>query len=222
MLATIAWISLVIAFLCATVIVADEFRHPQKMTVMNFVWPITALYLSVFALWAYFRIGRHNTCDAHSRHAQKQGAGWRDAALSDTHCGTGCALGDVISEFGVFALGLTLLGTALYASYAADLAVAWFFGIIFQYFAIKPMSDLSSGQAIAAAIKADTLSILTFQVGMYLWMALVYFVLFPSPHLEPSQAAYWLMMQIAMICGYITALPINLWLLRKGVKHPMH
>jgi hypothetical protein len=221
MLQTIAWISLAIAFLCAAIIVVDEIRHPQKMMVMNFVWPLTALYLSVFALWAYVRMGRPRPHDAHAQQ-QEHAPSWRDAALSDTHCGAGCSLGDIVSEFGVFALGLTLFGTALYASYAADLAVAWLFGIVFQYFSIKPMSDLSSGQAIAAAIKADTLSILTFQVGMYLWMALVYFVLFPSPHLEPNRPAYWLMMQIAMICGYVTALPINLWLLRKGVKHPMH
>jgi len=29
-------------------------------------------------------------------------------------------------------------------------------------------------------VKADTLSILSFQVGMYAWMALVFFKLFPA------------------------------------------
>ncbi len=48
MLQTIAWISLCAAVLCAAVIVVHEIRHQQKMMVMNFVWPITALYLSVF------------------------------------------------------------------------------------------------------------------------------------------------------------------------------
>jgi hypothetical protein len=27
-------------------------RHPQKMMIMNLVWPITAFYFSVFALWS--------------------------------------------------------------------------------------------------------------------------------------------------------------------------
>lgn len=35
-------------------VLADEVRHPQKMWIMNFVWPITALYLSVFAVLLYF------------------------------------------------------------------------------------------------------------------------------------------------------------------------
>jgi hypothetical protein len=51
MLEMSAWISLGLAFLCAIVITVDIVRHPQKMGVMNFVWPLTALYGSVFALW---------------------------------------------------------------------------------------------------------------------------------------------------------------------------
>ena len=58
--------------------------------------------------------------------------------------------------------------------------------------------------AVWAAIKADTLSIVAFQVGMYGWMALVYFKLFPGPHLAAFDPRYWLMMQVAMVCGFVT------------------
>jgi uncharacterized membrane protein len=54
MLNTIALISLGIAFTCAFIIAIDEMRHPQRMWIMNIVWSATALYFSVFALWAYF------------------------------------------------------------------------------------------------------------------------------------------------------------------------
>lgn len=53
MLENMAWISLGIAFACALIIAVDEFRHWQKMWIMNIVWPLTALYFSVFALWGY-------------------------------------------------------------------------------------------------------------------------------------------------------------------------
>ncbi len=43
-------ISLTIAFASAFVILIDEIRHPQKIAVMNVVWPIFALYLSLFAV----------------------------------------------------------------------------------------------------------------------------------------------------------------------------
>jgi hypothetical protein len=52
----LAWISLGIAFASAAVIVIDEIKHPQQMWVMNIVWPVTALYFSVIAVWFYFPI----------------------------------------------------------------------------------------------------------------------------------------------------------------------
>jgi hypothetical protein len=64
MLTLISWASLGIAFICAIVIAIDEIRHPQKMWIMNVVWPVTALYFSVFGLWGYFRIGRRMAKDA--------------------------------------------------------------------------------------------------------------------------------------------------------------
>jgi hypothetical protein len=83
------------------------------------------------------------------------------------------------------------------------------------------MRHLPVGQGLIVAIKADTLSILAFQVGMYGWMALVHFRLFPHPHLTPFEPQYWLMMQIAMICGYATSFPMNWWLIRAGWKEAM-
>lgn len=227
----IAWISLSIAFACAAVIAIDEVRHPQKMWIMNLVWPITGLYFSVVGLAGYFRAGRKMTRAAMAmnggmQHQHEMEHARRDptltqVAISDLHCGAGCVVGDIVAEFGLFTLGWTLFGSALYASYAGDLLFAWLFGIAFQYFAIKPMRNLSASQAMIAAIKADTLSILTFEIGLFAWMALTFFVLFPEPHLKPTQAGYWFMMQIGMILGFFTSYPTNVWLIKAGVKEAM-
>ena len=235
MLTVLAWTSLAIAFASASIIVIDEIRHPQKMWIMNVVWPVTALYFSVFALWAYFRIGRHMTKDAmqgmseqemkqHQEQQKEQARRsptWTQTALADSHCGAGCALADIVTEFTLFGVGATLLGKELYASYLWDFIAAWSLGVVFQYFTIKPMRNLSVGQGILAAIKADTLSISAFQIGMYGWMALVFFKWFPSPHLHANEPSYWLMMQIAMICGFITSLPVNWFLVKIGWKEAM-
>lgn len=194
MLHTIAWISLCVAILCAAVIVAHEIRHPQKMMVMNFVWPITALYLSVFGLWMYFRFGSkmaagHQRMDSmHGGHRGSVGGAEREveapslseAMVSATHCGAGCTLGDIVTEWLIFATGATILGSMLWASLVWDFVAAWTLGIVFQYFTIKPMGQLSVARALGAAIKADTLSIIAFQVGMYAWMLLVHLRLLPS------------------------------------------
>ena len=83
------------------------------------------------------------------------------------------------------------------------------------------MRNLTPGQALVAALKADTLSILAFEVGLFGWMALTYFVFFPNPHLEPTQPAYWLMMQIGMVIGYFTSYPMNHFLIRWRLKEAM-
>jgi hypothetical protein len=232
MLQVFAWLSLAIAFLCAAIITVHEIRYPQKMMVMNLVWPLTALYLSVFGLFAYFRFGvpMARSRGPHGEEAQMGGqmkmehtAGPTliDAAVTATHCGAGCVLGDIVSEFAVFASGAVILGSVLLASFVWDFVAAWCLGIAFQYFTIVPMRNLSPIEGLMAAVKADTLTILAFQMGMYGWMLLVHFRLFPEMHMRPDEAVYWLMMQGAMICGYVTSMPMNWWLLKIGWKEPM-
>lgn len=66
LLHALAVLSLVIAFLCAAVIGADILMgHPQRMGVMNAVWPITALYLGPIGLWAYWVMGRPMAREPH-------------------------------------------------------------------------------------------------------------------------------------------------------------
>ena len=95
---------------------------------MNLVWPVTALYFSIFGLWGYFRAGRKMTKAAiagrreheHMKmtHQARSAPTFTQAAISDSHCGAGCTLGDIIAEFSLFGLGWTLLGKTLFAEYA--------------------------------------------------------------------------------------------------------
>ena len=41
-----------VSFVCAAIIIGDHLLRPQKMMIMNFVWPITALYLGPAGLGA--------------------------------------------------------------------------------------------------------------------------------------------------------------------------
>jgi hypothetical protein len=47
----------------------------QRMWIMNIVWPVTSLYLSVFGLWAYFRFDRTTHGDSAIKFAQYQSEG---------------------------------------------------------------------------------------------------------------------------------------------------
>jgi hypothetical protein len=230
MMEIVAWVSIVVAVGSAVVIAIDEVRRPQTMGVMNLVWPITALYLSGIAVWWYWRVGRRMAVGSGMEmggHGQGSMGGsegsptFGESALAASHCGAGCVLGDLVTEYLVFAMGLTVAGSMLLASFVWDFVAAWSLGILFQYFTIKPMRNLTVREALVAAVKADTLSIVAFQVGMYGWMLIMHFVLFPASHMEANRASYWMMMQVAMVCGFMTSLPMNWWLVKIGWKEKM-
>jgi hypothetical protein len=52
-------------------------------------------------------------------------------------------------------------------------------------------------------------------------MALSRYVLFANPHLKPTEAIFWFMMQVGMVLGFLTAYPINIFLIKKGWKETM-
>jgi hypothetical protein len=86
----------------------------------------------------------------------------------------------VISEWVLLAAGATIAGVALWPEYIADFALAFVFGIAFQYFAIVPMRQLGFRDGVIAALKSDTLSVITFEIGLFGWMALMFFVFLPT------------------------------------------
>lgn len=102
-------------------------------------------------------------------------------AVGASHCGAGCAAGDLIAEFAIAALpclgavfGLgTLFSQRTFAAWILDFLVAYLLGIVFQYFAIAPMRGLGLRAGLWSAVKADTFSITSWQVGMYGMMALL-------------------------------------------------
>ena len=57
----------------------------------------------------------------------------------------------------------------------------------------------SRNARLREAVKADTLSLVAWQIGMYGWMALATFELF-GHEFHKSSRVFWFMMQIAMCC----------------------
>ncbi|MGH9514433.1 MAG: DUF4396 domain-containing protein [Terriglobales bacterium] len=239
----LAWLYLGVSFLCALIITVHELSRPQKMMVMNFVWPITALYFGLVGLWGYFHSGFKFTSQ-HQEEMQReietelrreQTTGFREMprdsgktgptreqiAIAASHCGAGCTLGDIVGEWWIFGLGLVIAGGELGTRLLLDFLLAWAFGVAFQYFTIVPMRGLSFGKGLVAAIRADILSIVAFQAGMSIWAVLTYFVFFPNPHLKVNEAVFWFMMQVGMIIGFGTSYGVNSFLIEKGWKERM-
>ena len=228
MLHTIAIMSLIAGVVCTAIVAIDlAAGHPQEMWIMNIAWPVTALYSGPLGLWAYYRIGRLSSKPrvqaAKERGAEPPGNEKpfsQMVLVGATHCGSGCALADLVAEWGLVFVPLTLFGRPIFAAWGVDFMLAFLFGIAFQYFTIVPMRGLSPGDGVIAAIKADAASLTAWQVGMYGWMAIVVFGIV-GHELPKTGPVFWFMMQIAMLAGFVTSYPVNWWLLRSGVKEKM-
>jgi hypothetical protein len=97
--------------------------------------------------------------------------------------------------------------------------LAYIFGIAFQYLPVRAMRRISRREALIEAIKADTLALTAFEIGLFAWMAFMYFQF--APRSELTSPTYWFMMQIGMVLGFIASFPVNWYLVRVGVKPGM-
>lgn len=222
---------LALAVACAVFVTVDLVRRPQPMGVMNAVWPLTVLFGSVVWLGFYLRAGRAPRRGEQPPEGQDTPRAV-SVATGTSHCGAGCTLGDLIGEFALLAIpvlgvavGLgTLYQDRIFAGWIIDFIIAFTAGIVFQYFSIAPMRGLSLKDGLLAALKADTLSITAWQVGMYGMMAIAQFAVLPAVLggragvLTPE---FWVVMQVAMVAGFACSYPVNWWLVKRGIKEAM-
>ena len=229
-LGALSWLAIAAGVVCASIVAVDVIRRPQQMPVMNVVWPVTMLFGSVVWLLFYRRSGRA------APRGVESGIGKHSMAVAvatgTSHCGAGCAIGDLVAEFSLAAFPVlgalvgrgTLYQDEIFAGWIIDFVLAFALGIVFQYFSIAPMRNLGLRAGLVAALKADTLSISSWQIGMYGVMALAQFLVLPA--LFGGRAAvvspeFWFVMQIAMLAGFATAYPVNWALIRSGIKEKM-
>lgn len=235
-------------FVCSGIVIAiiignDLIRNKQSMKIMNAVWILTALWASYLGLWAYYKFGREKMKMTDDKGMEmdmpmdmpmddmkmdmpmggmdmdNSRPKWQSIALSALHCGAGCTLADMIGEGITFHIPVSIGGSMLIGNWVLDFVLALIIGVYFQFYAIREMEKISVGQGLTRAFKADFFSLTSWQVGMYGWMAIVYFVLFKD--IPKDSFTFWFMMQIAMLFGFICAYPMNALLIRIGIKKGM-
>ncbi|MGL4781272.1 MAG: DUF4396 domain-containing protein [Bacteroidales bacterium] len=147
---------------------------------------------------------------------------WQSIGLSALHCGAGCTLADIIGESFTGLHPIFIGGSFLIGAWIFDYILALIIGVYFQYAAIREMdSKIPIQKAIEKAAKADFLSLTSWQIGMYGWMAISIFIINDGYQYSKTSVDFWFNMQIAMLCGFITAYPMNWFLIKIGLKKGM-
>lgn len=133
----------------------------------------------------------------------------RTAVSATLHCLTGCAIGEV--------LGLAL-ATWWGWSNAPSIALAFLLAFVFGYaFTLVPVlrAGMTLRQAVAVALAADTLSILTMEVVDNL------VVLAIPGTLEAglTDLLFWGSLAFALLVAFVVTVPVNRALIARGRGH---
>ena len=228
----LSWVFVPLGIISAGFVTLDIARRaPQPMKVMQYVWPINALWAGIFGLPIYWKLGRMGPRLARTRSTTNMPdmdmktmedtarPFWQSVTIGTLHCGAGCSLADLVGPFIFRALPFMAAGSMVFGEWTLDYILALAAGVTFQYAALSPMLGQTGPTVWWRALKVDFFSLTAWQVGMYGWMALVIFVWFG--HIEPSRIEFWFLMQLAMACGFCTAYPMNWMLIKMGIKAAM-
>jgi len=187
-LTALSWAWIALAVVSAAVIARDVFvsgrRQPTRT--MDFVWPLSALYLGPVAVLLYRRWGRPRSTPT--------------VAATGLAGGVASALAHLVGVPLVVVSGLTIAGIDLWPMILVIAVVAS---------ALLALFEASAGKKLVTAAWVATFTVLAFDVGMGGWMLLLHF----SENMPAaSHVAFWFLMQIGVVLGTLTALPAVRWL----------
>lgn len=167
----------------------------QSSVALDVVWPVAAMYLGPFAVWMYVRWGRPRAAST--------------VTATGLAGGAASALAHLVAVPLVIASGVTIAGLDLWVMIIVIAVLATVLLATFEVVAGKP-------PAVAAVIGIVT--VLAFDVGMLGWMLLLHF----SENMPPATTmAFWFLMQLGVVLGTLTALPVVRWFVARGAAQPV-
>lgn len=185
------------------VLIYDLFYRNQHLApLMKAVWILTVVYSGALGLAIYFATGR--------KEIPKDNL-WRRAARSTAHCYSGCGAGEVAGV--VLTVGLLSLAN-LYVA-LTTFAFAYATGFLMT---LGPL--MQSGVSFKTAFKdtaiSETASIAVMEIvaiGVDLWLA---------RDATLGEAVFWASLVFSLSVGFLAAYPVNVLLIKLGVKEGMH
>jgi hypothetical protein len=192
--------------------VAIDIRSTPESPVLKWGFVLLTAYTGVFGAFLYVLGCREPLPGLHERYVA---ARWRQALGSTMHCvagdGVGILAGAVISSV----LGLTGLAEVT-LEYVLGFAFGW---TIFQALFMRDMVGGSYRLALSSTFIPELLSMNLLMAGMVPTMMILKMHV-PSAN-DPATPAFWFVMSMALLVGFVIAYPMNWWLVANHLKHGM-
>jgi hypothetical protein len=192
--------------------VVVDIRATPESPVLKWGFILLTAYTGPLGAFLYVLGCREPLPGLHERYVA---ARWRQVLGSTMHCvagdGVGILAGAVIAS--LFHLPKV---TDIALEYALGFGFGW---SVFQSLFMRDMAGGSYMRALSSTFFPELLSMNCLMAGMVPTMTLA-MKHAPASH-NPSAPAFWFIMSMALLVGFITAYPMNWWLVSRHMKHGM-
>jgi hypothetical protein len=196
----------------ALAFVAIDIRSMPISRVMKWGFVLLTAYTGPIGAFLYVLGCREPLPGLHERYIA---ARWRQVLGSTMHCvagdGVGILAGAIVASY------LTLTRPLeIGLEYGLGFLFGW---TIFQGLFMRGMAGGSYRRALATTFAPEFLSMNLVMAGMMLVASLGRIVV--GEPFSPLAPEFWFVMSMALLAGFVTAYPMNWWLVAKGLKHGM-
>lgn len=196
----------------SVVFVAIDIRNTPESVVLKWGFILLTLYTGPFGAFLYALGCREPLPGLHERYVAVT---WRQVLGSTMHCVAGDGVGILVGA---------VIGSVLSLALLADIALEYVLGFgfgwtIFQALFMKDTAGGSYSKALKNTFIPELLSMNCLMAAMVpvssIWKSQV-----PGSE-SPLSPAFWFIMSIALLAGFIAAYPMNWWLVTNHLKHGM-
>lgn len=197
----ITW--LILMAVSVVILLSDLYTKNNHLgSLMKWVWIFTVTYSGPIGLWIYYYSGRKEI---------KRDSLWRRSFRSVAHCYSGCGAGEIAGIF--ITVGLLTLSNWWVAGVTFTLAYVAGFALT-----VGPLvqEGMEFRQALKDAFYSETASITVMEIvaiGVDLYLA---------GDATMHDTLFWSSLVFSLTMGLAAAYPVNVLLIKLGVKEGMH
>ncbi|MFB6900271.1 DUF4396 domain-containing protein [Streptomyces hydrogenans] len=195
----------------AVVFVAVDIQRTPEATVMKWGFVVVTAFSGLFGALLYVLSCLEPLPGTHERYVA---AKWRQVVGSTMHCVAGDGIGILAAAVITYAVGVQPW-VDLVVEYVLGFLFGW---MVFQALFMKSMFG-SYRESMKKTFIAELLSMNAVMGGMTAVM--IPWMTNTMPHPSPTGPTFWFIMSIALCAGFLVALPMNWWLVDRGLKHGM-
>ena len=196
----------------ALLFVTIDIRATPESRVLKWGFVLVTAYTGVIGAFLYVLGCREPLPGLHERYVA---ARWRQALGSAMHCVAGDGVGILAGAVLASVLGLGGLAEVI-LEYILGFAFGW---AIFQALFMRDMAGGSYRRSLARTFVPELLSMNLLMAGMIPTVMILRTRIASAA--DPTTARFWFVMSMGLLVGFITAYPMNWWLVTYHLKHGM-